>query len=74
MEEKLLAEGVSEWNEICTVSHKVAMEVLGKRGRPHPEPWLVGHEQDKEELDTTIRKLKEKNGGSRTKRERKKTE
>ena len=51
-------EGETEWKKICEISHEVAMDALGERGRPHPAPWLIGHEQDKKQMNGKIRKTK----------------
>ena len=47
----------ADWQELCTVSHEVALGVLGAAGRPHPIPWLSGHEQDKKAMDDAISAL-----------------
>jgi hypothetical protein len=48
----------SEWDSICEVSYKAALEILGAKGKPHPRPWLVGKETDKAELDARVSEVK----------------
>eukprot|EP00969_Alexandrium_andersonii_P203298 8983376-Alexandrium_andersonii.AAC.1 len=40
-----------DWEQVCEVSRKVALEVLGQEQKPHPLVWLVGKEEEKRALD-----------------------
>ena len=38
---------------------RLAIGVLGHEVRPHPVPWMIGHEQDKTRMDDENARLKE---------------
>ena len=55
-----------EWEEICEVSYKVALEKLGEQGKPHPRPWLKGKEVELDAMDADIAVAQEADREART--------
>ena len=55
-----------EWEEICEVSYKVALEKLGEQGKPHPRPWLKGKEVELDAMDADIAAAQEADREART--------
>ena len=43
-----------EWTKLSKISQAVAQQVLGVQERPHPNPWIQGHEQEKRQLDAEV--------------------
>ena len=56
-----------EWEKICEVSHRVALDVLGRAEKPHPRPWQVGREQEKAEMDEEVTRAQATDRVARTK-------